>query len=242
MATCPETLLLDLQRLQYLQAEFAYHVLFVSALTKLSTQICSLQIRKLFPMEERQRHLMDVIQGFLSTYIPCSSNMEDVINELKVELSVHNVEYANLVCAIVQESRRPCDAVYTLFLSRILAAWQHVVCSGCLPSDPQLPDCAKGCLPRITSAALKLRSVILWNLRVHAHTYTCFIQATVSSMPQAVAISQLDGGGTQSDGEPAITGKKRDRETKGEAREFSEGHGGGGGGGAGAEGGKPVSN
>ena len=167
----PETLLLDVHRLETLRQEFCYQT---SSLSMLAT------IRHAFAVTRDAANLA-VFKSALDFFVKGADlGVEETIEALTLILSSSTLDQEainGLLCRL-RRCVDPEDEVHKVVVRRVSIFWSRTMQFGCIPDDKKILSPAEGLAPRIAQAALKLQHMAQVNIAVHQEHYLKILTAS----------------------------------------------------------------
>ena len=167
----PETLMLDVHRLEAARTEFFY---LSRSLSMLAT------IRHAFAVTRDAANLA-VFNSALDFFVKGADlGVEETIEALTliVSSSTLDQEAINGLLCRLRRCVDPEDEVHKVVVRRILIFWSRTMQFGCIPDDKKILSPAEGLAPRIAQAALKLQHAAKLNLAVHQEHYLKILTAS----------------------------------------------------------------
>ena len=179
----PETLLLDVHRLEAARTEFFY---LSRSLSMLAT------IRHSFAMTRDAANLA-VFNSALDFFVKGADlGVEETIEALTLIVSSSTLDQeainglqCRLRCCVDPE-----DEVHKVVVRRVSIFWSRSMQFGCIPDDKKILSPAEGLAPRIAQAALKLQHMAQVNIAVHQEHYLKILTASGIQLAKNVQTAQ----------------------------------------------------
>lgn len=163
----PETMLLDLLRVQALNKHF--HANVVSSIILVTVEQ---KVRELIRDAEVRTKLIEAAQEIVLKNPPKPTAPRHTIKLVMEELNSKMVaDQLATLQSILEKNVKKNSAVYVPMTKILKRAWYHLTKDKSIPSQCQVPEAAKVLIPEVGRHCLSLAAVAVLNKKVHVERY-----------------------------------------------------------------------